>query len=1102
MKKLRLLLLWGFFAFLMTGVVAQKEWRGAERTYALKVGTTKPIRDVLPRTPTDARKLTDWKASKPEYVRNFIGRRQVPVIREGTLPVGVDPLLNRVQTRDGNIAIVPTVNVEGIDRQQSESGVPDPNGDVSDQYYVQAVNSTWLQVFDLSGNEIGNPFLANTIWQQLGFSSAGDPILLFDQQAGRWFMTEFPSSNRVLIGVSDTGDPLGSWTAFAFSTPSFPDYPKYGIWPTAYVLTTNEGGSGIEFYTINRQDILNGEDTVDIQSFSLPFFPNPYWQTAQPVDWNGTMEVAEDTHPMIMRINDDAYGASPVDQVEVYEIIVDWENEANSVVAQTDVPVSPYDSEFCSVPGPGFSCVPQPNGVGIDGIPYIFMHACHYRNFATHSSIVGNFTVDASGEDDGGIRWIELRKTGEGEWELYQEGTVGSQDGLNRFMGGISIDGSGNIGLAYNVSSEDDFPSLRFTGRRANDPLGKMTVLEYEFAKGNGSVGGDRFGDYASMSVDNQDMFWYTGEYVRAGGQWASKIVGFKLLRKSIDIGPRELTSPVNSPNLGLEQVTACVINHGLLPQTTFDIGMITPDGSLIKETVVTDSLLTDSVYCHTFSAPVDFSVFGPHIVTIYTSMLLDSNVVNDTCRFTVIKLTTWDASIPRIDGLSQAICDTFTDLAFVLQNIGAEELTSAEIVWSVNGGPRDTISWSGNLASGAVEDIPIHIAGLNDAGNTILVYSQFPNGNMDQNSLNDTLEFMAFVTPGGQHTTLIFTTDNYPEESSWQVIDDQGNLVLQGGPYDLDQASFTEEWCLDTSQCYKFVILDSFGDGIEADGVAGDFQIVNGEGIVVAALVNPSFGLSDTINFCLQSNCALTANVFIHHENEPDGHNGSVSVFASNGVPPMQYSIDNGNSFQSSSFFNNLAPGVYTLLVRDAFGCFYVREFRILACDIQIMAEVTDATGAQNADGSVLLAVVGGNGAVEYSINGGISFQSDPLFLSLLPDTFNVVVRDSVDCEVTAEVIVDFSSGIKTTYFGHLIRVYPNPSAGYFHFEVEGLPATLELRYDVLSGDGKLVRSGIASNYSGIVKGAFSLVNRPSGDYYLRFRHPGLDRMIHVIKL
>lgn len=48
----------------------------------------------------------------------------------------------------------------------------------------------------------------------------------------------------------------------------------------------------------------------------------------------------------------------------------------------------------------------------------------------------------------------------------------------------------------------------------------------------------------------------------------------------------------------------------------------------------------------------------------------------------------------------------------------------------------------------------------------------------------------------------------------------------------------------------------------------------------------------------------------------------GTVTVTAS-GNPPYQYSI-NGTTFQASNVFNNVAPGTYTVLVKDAANCTY----------------------------------------------------------------------------------------------------------------------------------------------------------------------------------
>jgi hypothetical protein len=56
-------------------------------------------------------------------------------------------------------------------------------------------------------------------------------------------------------------------------------------------------------------------------------------------------------------------------------------------------------------------------------------------------------------------------------------------------------------------------------------------------------------------------------------------------------------------------------------------------------------------------------------------------------------------------------------------------------------------------------------------------------------------------------------TTDNWPEETSWEVTDSQGSQILNGGDYENEQYSFNTKACL-SNECYTMTIIDTFGDG------------------------------------------------------------------------------------------------------------------------------------------------------------------------------------------------------------------------------------------------------------------------------------------------
>src|SRR5207302_5431039 len=124
---------------------------------------------------------------------------------------------------------------------------PDTNGAVGKTQYAQMVNEGY-QVFDkTTGNSILGPNSIESLWS--GFaglcqtSGFGDPVVVFDQIARRWVITEIAGSSiptEFCVAVSTTDDATGSYNRYDFHlNNNFNDYPKISVWPDAYYVSIN-----------------------------------------------------------------------------------------------------------------------------------------------------------------------------------------------------------------------------------------------------------------------------------------------------------------------------------------------------------------------------------------------------------------------------------------------------------------------------------------------------------------------------------------------------------------------------------------------------------------------------------------------------------------------------------------------------------------------------------------------------------------------------------------------------------------------------------------------------------------------------------------------
>ena len=471
-----------------------------------------------------------------------------------------DPVLQNSTLQDipGAVNMPPTIqNFEGVSNLDGLLP-PDTDGDVGPNNYIQMVNVS-TAIYDKSGTLLYGPFHPSDLFPSgdpCRLNNDGDPVVKYDKLADRWVLSQFAIPDPFLgppyyqcIAVSKTGTPTNVpadwWTyTFVVSNTAMNDYPKISVWPDAYYMTVNQftnnastwGGTGV--FAFDRAAMLNG----NAATFQYVDLGPSDWGGMLPADLDGSTPPPAGTPGTFLEQNADEWDPTFSDELLVYEFHVDWTNPGNSTFDQViNLPTAAFDGDLCNS-GMNRNCIPQPGtGQRLDAIGDRLMFRLPYRNFGSYQALVANISVDASGADQAGIRWYELRKSG-GSWSIYQQGTY-APDSNNRWMGSAAMDHVGNIALGYSVSSSTVFPSIRYAGRLSTDPLGTLPQAEAEIIAGSGSQThpAARWGDYSAMAVDPVDdcTFWYTQEYIQTTGSapWQTRIASFKF--PNCSIGPQ-----------------------------------------------------------------------------------------------------------------------------------------------------------------------------------------------------------------------------------------------------------------------------------------------------------------------------------------------------------------------------------------------------------------------------------------------------------------------------------------------------------------------------------------------------------------------------------
>jgi hypothetical protein len=372
-------------------------------------GYASPVR-VPPLPTVEAQSYSLGRAPEPDF-ESYLSR----------LPGSstTDPVVQRSAPRDQMPG--PIQNFEGVDNLCG-CYPPDTEGDVGPNHYMQWVNVHYA-IYSKTGTLLVGPNPGNTLFPgtpNCATLNRGDPIVLYDQYAGRWMASQFAFISTgsgpfyQCIAISSTNDPTGAWCAYEFLVHpvKFNDYPKFGIWPAqnTYTMTApqfnSNGGQGVWGF---ERDKMLACQTAGMAYQDLVNF-DPTLPRILPADADGPNAPPSNAPQPIVTDNDDGVGF-PDDRIDVMNATFTWSPTPSvNVVREGYITAADFDQDIGCV---GRACIPQPGTtICVDALPNRPMYRLAYRNYGSFQAMVFVHTVDAdpSSGNRAGVRWYEMRK--------------------------------------------------------------------------------------------------------------------------------------------------------------------------------------------------------------------------------------------------------------------------------------------------------------------------------------------------------------------------------------------------------------------------------------------------------------------------------------------------------------------------------------------------------------------------------------------------------------------------------------------------------------------------------------------------------------------
>lgn len=281
-----------------------------------------------------------------------------------------------------------------------------------------------------------------------------------------------------------------------------------------------------------------------------------------------------------------------------------------------------------------------------------------------------------------------------------------------------------------------------------------------------------------------------------------------------------------------------------------------------------------------------------------------------------------------KADSLGGGCSNTFNPVIKLINKGTTTTITSAVITYSLNNGANQTYNWTGNLLP--TEEVFVTLPQVTFPIGTYTAIFELTsiNNGMDDYTFNNK-KYATFETNEAEifNTSTIqvsITTDEYGEETTWTLTNSSGMIVASGGPYESEQ-TFNQTISVENNECYEFIIIDDFADGMCCEFGEGSYSVTTSNGQVIANGGNfedserTTFG----INMTMSTHDFILKNISLY----PNPAQNQISINVKNGTSwPSNIEILNtlGQKIMSKNIndTNDLTLDVYSL----SNGIYFIR--------------------------------------------------------------------------------------------------------------------------------------------------------------------------------